>query len=189
MKIWKYLRKGKNSRPSVDSANCFRLFSEIQHFSSELTESVCLSPLVNITICGNLGFLTYFIIACTLGCSKILTNGLKKSFLNSCICQPARYDLFLYPASAKRAGPKGLCAESARAVTGRQCPHVGNEPSLWGLQTGRWQNLGSHGKKTDFRAENRLFGPKKTYTSWCKPCSSHNLKYPNFEVKIAHFRP
>ena len=24
---------------------------------------------------------------------------------------------------AKRAGPKGLCAESARAVTGRQCPH------------------------------------------------------------------
>ena len=79
VKIWKYLRKGKNSRPSVDSANCFRLFSEIQHFSSVLTESVCLSPLVNITICGNLGFLTYFIIACTLGCSKILTNGLKMS--------------------------------------------------------------------------------------------------------------
>ena len=26
---------------------------------------------------------------------------------------------------AKRAGPKGLRAESARAVTGRQCPHSG----------------------------------------------------------------
>ena len=27
--------------------------------------------------------------------------------------------------SAKRAGPKGLRAESARAVTGRQCPQSG----------------------------------------------------------------
>ena len=26
---------------------------------------------------------------------------------------------------AKRGGPKGLCAESARAVTGRRCPHSG----------------------------------------------------------------
>ena len=26
---------------------------------------------------------------------------------------------------AKRAGPKGLRAESARAVTGRRCPHIG----------------------------------------------------------------
>ena len=26
---------------------------------------------------------------------------------------------------AKRAGPKGLRAESARAVTGRRCPHSG----------------------------------------------------------------
>ena len=30
-----------------------------------------------------------------------------------------------YPARAKRAGPKGLHAESARAVTGRRCPHSG----------------------------------------------------------------
>ena len=30
-----------------------------------------------------------------------------------------------YQARAKRAGPKGLCAESARAVTGRRCPHSG----------------------------------------------------------------
>ena len=93
---WKYLRKGKNSRRSVDSANCFRLFSEIQDFSSELTKPVCLSPLVNITICGNLGFLTYFIFVCTLDCSKLLTNGLKKMFFNSNICQPAIYDFFLY---------------------------------------------------------------------------------------------
>ena len=27
--------------------------------------------------------------------------------------------------SAKRAGPKGLRAESARAFTGRRCPHIG----------------------------------------------------------------
>ena len=96
VKIWKYLRKGKNSRRSVDSANCFRLFSEIQDFSSELTKPVCLSPLVNITICGNLGFLTYLKIACTFDCSKILTNSLKKSFLSSNICKTAIYDFFLY---------------------------------------------------------------------------------------------
>ena len=28
---------------------------------------------------------------------------------------------------AKRAGPKGLRAESARAVIGRRCPHSGKE--------------------------------------------------------------
>ena len=32
---------------------------------------------------------------------------------------------FLSSPRAKRAGPKGLRAESARAVTGRQCPHSG----------------------------------------------------------------
>ena len=31
----------------------------------------------------------------------------------------------IQPACAKRAGPKGLRAESARAVTGRRCPHSG----------------------------------------------------------------
>ena len=30
-----------------------------------------------------------------------------------------------YPACAKSVGPKGLGAESARAVTGRRCPHSG----------------------------------------------------------------
>ena len=30
-----------------------------------------------------------------------------------------------YPARTKRASPKGLRAESARAVTGRRCPHSG----------------------------------------------------------------
>ena len=34
----------------------------------------------------------------------------------------------IYPARARRArGPKGLRAESARAVTGRRCPHSGKE--------------------------------------------------------------
>ena len=31
---------------------------------------------------------------------------------------------------AKRAGPKGLRAESARAFTGRQCPHSGKGEDL-----------------------------------------------------------
>ena len=30
-----------------------------------------------------------------------------------------------YPARTKRASPKGLRAESARAVTGKRCPHSG----------------------------------------------------------------
>ena len=32
---------------------------------------------------------------------------------------------YLSSPRAKRAGPKGLRAESARAVTGRRCPHSG----------------------------------------------------------------
>ena len=28
--------------------------------------------------------------------------------------------------------------------------------------------------KTDFRTEIRIFRPKKMYTSWSKPCSSHD---------------
>ena len=35
--------------------------------------------------------------------------------------------LSIYPS---RAGPKGPCAESARAVTGRRCPHSGVHPVL-----------------------------------------------------------
>ena len=31
----------------------------------------------------------------------------------------------IQPARAKRTSPKGLRAESARAVTGRHCPHSG----------------------------------------------------------------
>ena len=43
---------------------------------------------------------------------------------------PVKYIIFhiisiLFSPRAKRAGPKGLRAESARAVTGRQCPHSG----------------------------------------------------------------
>ena len=35
------------------------------------------------------------------------------------------FDYLLSSPRAKRAGPKGLRAESARAVTGRRCPHSG----------------------------------------------------------------
>ena len=44
-------------------------------------------------------------------------------------------------------------------------PKAGNEPSLRGLQTGHRLNSGSCGKKSDFWAKNRDFGPKKSYTS------------------------
>ena len=43
---------------------------------------------------------------------------------------------------------------------------VANEPSLRGLQTGNWQKFGAVRQKTDFRAENRVFGPKKKSTSY-----------------------
>ena len=36
-----------------------------------------------------------------------------------------RYTRDLSSPRAKRAGPKGLRAEGARAVTGRRCPHSG----------------------------------------------------------------
>ena len=35
--------------------------------------------------------------------------------------------IYLSSPRAKRAGPKGQRAESARAVTGRRCPHSGKE--------------------------------------------------------------
>ena len=35
------------------------------------------------------------------------------------------YAIYLSSPRTKRAGPKGLRAESARAVTGRRCPHSG----------------------------------------------------------------
>merc|ERR1719500_1543173 len=37
---------------------------------------------------------------------------------------------------AKRAGPKGLRAESARAVTGRRCPHSGVGEDFWARRPG-----------------------------------------------------
>ena len=36
--------------------------------------------------------------------------------------------------SSPRAGPKGLCAESARAVTGRRCSHSGEGEDFLSLQ-------------------------------------------------------
>ena len=45
-----------------------------------------------------------------------------------------KYDLPSTP--AKRAGPKGLCAESARAVTGRRCPHSGVGEDFLGHRPG-----------------------------------------------------
>ena len=46
----------------------------------------------------------------------VLIFALKKPFFSLHILSSPR---------AKRAGPKGPCAESARAVTGRRCPHSG----------------------------------------------------------------
>ena len=58
----------------------------------------------------------------------IVTNANNK--MNSrCSCLNLIFPVvFVFPgdlSSPKRAGPKGPCAESARAVTGRRCPHSG----------------------------------------------------------------
>merc|ERR1719195_564109 len=73
---------------------------------------------------------------------------------------------------AKRAGPKGPRAESARAVTGRRNSHrwVGGrlfEPSA-GFFYGNSCNFGTKSwvvwQKSDFWAKNRNFGPKKRHS-------------------------
>ena len=99
------------------------------------------------------------------------------------------YPTTLSSPRAKRAGPKGLRAESARAVTGRRCPHSGvgedflerrpGSPHENGRNSGtksrkldpkvpkRSQRRGLRTKngvqyeKTDFRAEIRIFRAKK----------------------------
>ena len=40
-------------------------------------------------------------------------------------------------------------------------PKVGNEWSLWGLQTVHWRKLGSYGKNWIFRPKTEIFGQKK----------------------------
>ena len=49
---------------------------------------------------------------------------------------------------------------------------VGNEPSFRGLQTGRWQNLGSYGKKQIFGPKTEFSGPKKTFTFRLEPLAT-----------------
>ena len=44
--------------------------------------------------------------------------------------------VFLSSPRAKRVGPKGLRAESARAVTGRRCPHSGEGEDFLTRQLG-----------------------------------------------------
>ena len=71
-------------------------------------------------------------------------------------------------------------AESARAVTGRRCPLSGvgedflaHRPSCRGLKMDHWRYPGSYGKKRIFGPKSKFSGPKKTSTSWSKPCSSN----------------
>ena len=45
--------------------------------------------------------------------------------VKTCFALSSGFILCLSSPSAKRTGPKGLRAESARAVTGRRCPHSG----------------------------------------------------------------
>ena len=46
-------------------------------------------------------------------------------FSSTPLTEPANNAHILSSPRVKPAGPKGLCAESARAVTGRRCPHSG----------------------------------------------------------------
>ena len=57
---------------------------------------------------------------------------------------------------AERVGPKGLRAERARAVTGRRCPHSGDEDmDIWGHSGSKYPNFGRFG------AQNPIFFRKK----------------------------
>ena len=59
---------------------------------------------------------------------------------------------------AKRAGPKGLRAESARAVTGRRCPHSGEGEDFLSRQPdyfyGNSCNSGTESRKIAPKVEN-----------------------------------
>ena len=77
---------------------------------------------------------------------------------------------------SKRAGPKGLRAESARSVTGRRCPHSGEGEEFLSLQPDFFNenccNSGTESRKIVPRWEmnrhtnGRYFGPQKnTHTS------------------------
>ena len=51
------------------------------------------------------------------------------------------------------------------AITGEHkiVTNVGNEPSLRGLQTGRWPKLGSYGENGIFWPKTEILGPKKNH--------------------------
>ena len=80
---------------------------------------------------------------------------------------------------AKRGGPKGPRAESARAVTGRRCPQSGRgedflsrQPDFWVINEnwGRMAKIGFFGQKPKFWAK------KKAYTFGDSPCSGNDQK-------------
>ena len=64
-------------------------------------------------------------------------------------------DSFLTSPRAKRAGPKGLRAESARAVTGRRCPHSGEGEDFLTRQPGFFYENGCNSG-----TESRKMAPK-----------------------------
>ena len=105
---------------------------------------------------------------------------------------------------AKHAGPKGLRAESTRAVTGRRCPHSGKgEEFLTGQpdfftetavtqerKVPRWkmnrhsegykravdQNWGRMAKIGFLDQKTKFWAQKKAVTSQGSPCSGHDRK-------------
>ena len=106
-------------------------------------------------------------------------------FLQICSwCNISRHFLTLSSPPAKRAGPKFLSAESARAVTGRLCPHSGEgedfltgqpdffyenccnsrtesrkiDPKVGNERSGRGLKMG-HWPKLGSYGKNRIFGP------------------------------
>ena len=74
-------------------------------------------------------------------------------------------------------------------------PKVGNELSLRRLQTGLWQNLGSHGKNRTFGPKTELLGPKKRWVlnghhdlaTNGKSCAKK--KFPFSQISISLFWP
>ena len=68
----------------------------------------------------------------------------------------------LFSPRAKRADPKGLRAESARAVTGKRCPHSGEgEDFLTRRPCSFYENVLNSGTETSFP----MWEMKKTFTT------------------------
>ena len=71
-------------------------------------------------------------------------------------------------------------------------PNVGNERSLWGLQTGRWQKLGSCSRNRIFWPKTKISGPRKhpllnsnhVLATTGKSCSKKKVPFSKIDISL-----